>query len=415
MNLELELITTGSELLNGRSLNTHARTLARALQGTGFRLGRDTTVPDAIATIRRVLEEALGRVPVVVVSGGLGPTSDDITRDAVAQLLDRTILMDEAARAHIRELSAQRGLDCSAARQRQALVVEGATVLANTRGAAPGERLEYQGKTIFLLPGPAWEFEQILADHVLPWLRTQAGQPAAPVERIFMVCMAESDIMTRMAAAGFPPAGIELGWCAAPGRVELRLSAPGQDPAVLDAAARAVPGILGPAVFADYRAEMEEVVGQRLARMGATLATAESCTGGLLGHLLTSVSGSSAYYLGGVITYSNESKIKELGISPVDLSRHGAVSEPVARHMAAGVRRRFNATYGLSVTGIAGPTGGTPAKPVGLVYISVATPERIMVEEQRWGPIDRSLVQQLSARAAMNLLRLALPPDRAQG
>jgi nicotinamide-nucleotide amidase len=407
MSREVELVTTGTELLIGRTVNSHAFVLGDRLRALGLSLARDTTVRDDVPSIRDAIQSALGRVDVVFVTGGLGPTSDDITRDVLAELLGKKIVIDSAALEAMAARYERLGRVVTEQARRQALVIEGASVLPNSVGMAPGERIELEGKVLFLLPGPPHEFLAILEQHVLPWLREKAG--AAPVaERLFLMCgIGESDVASRLENAGFNPAGVEIAYCAAPGRIELRFTSPGGDvPAVERAAAMARP-LLGDFVFSEERVEMEAVVGQLLCREEATVATAESCTGGLIGHRLTAISGSSDYYLGGVIAYSNDVKIRELGVSSDVLDRQGAVSEEVARQMAVGVRKRFDSDYGLSVTGIAGPTGGTPEKPVGLVYVAVADRTRVWVRRHSFAS-DRSTIKTWSSQMALDLLRRRL-------
>ena len=407
MSREVELVTTGTELLIGRTVNRHAFVLGERLRTIGLNLVRDTTVRDDAPAIREAIQSALGRADVVFVSGGLGPTSDDITRDVLAALLGRTIVSDAAALEAMTARYQKLGRVVTEQAQRQALVIEGACVLSNSVGMAPGERIELGDKVLFLLPGPPREFSAILEQHVLPWLRAKAG--GAPVaERLFLLCgIGESDIANRLEKAGFSPPGLEIAYCAAPGRIEVRLtSLAGDVPAVEGAAAVARP-LLGDFVFSEERVEMEDVIAGLLRREKATLATAESCTGGLIGHRITSVSGSSDYYLGGVVAYSNEVKIRELGVSAEALNQKGAVSEEVARQMAVGVRKRFNSDYGLSVTGIAGPTGGTSEKPVGLVYVAVADKTRAWVRRHCFAS-DRATIKTWSSQMALDLLRRRL-------
>ncbi len=408
--LQAELISTGAELLSGRSVNTHARLLGERLARLGIALRRDTTIPDDLRTIQRVLQDAMQRVDLVFVSGGLGPTNDDITRQAVAEILKRRVVTDEASLRTLRERMRRAGRAMNAARERQAQIVEGATALSNAVGAAPGQRIEYADKVLFLLPGPPAEFEAVLDDHVVPWLREQLAGGTALRERILLVCgLAEADIVQRFEAADFPPAGIATAYCAGAGRVEVRLH-PDSDTseAALDQATDRAAALLGEAVYARERVELEELVGHRLKAQGQTLASAESCTGGLIGERITSVSGSSAWYLGGIISYADAVKVRELGVDSEVLAREGAVSDAVVRQMAEGVRTRFAADYGLAVTGIAGPSGGTADKPVGLVHIAVAHPDGTTAERHVF-PGNRATVREWTCRAALMLLQKVLP------
>ena len=411
MNPRAELVSTGAELLSGRSVNTHARLLGERLGQLGIALQRDTTVPDVIDTIQETVRDALQRVDLVFVSGGLGPTNDDVTRDAVADLLGRRVVMDEASLHVLRERMTRAGRALNPARERQALIVEGAAALSNAVGAAPGERIEQEGKTLFLLPGPPPEFQAVLDDHVVPWLiERRVGDGALPEELLLLYGLGEADIVQRFESAGFPPDGVRTAYCAGAGRVEVRLlPEPGVGDEPLRAAADRAAELLGADVYARERIELEALVGGLLAEKQLTLATAESCTGGLIGERITSVGGSSAYYLGGLISYADEVKVRELGVDADALKRDGAVSEGVARQMAEGVRERFGADVGLAVTGIAGPAGGTPEKPVGLVYIAVAHLRGTDIRRNVF-PGDRHTIREWTCRAALDLTRRALQP-----
>lgn len=403
MNPKIELISTGSELLSGRTINRHASVLAGMLAPLGISLARDTTVPDDITAIADALSSAMGRVDVVLVSGGLGPTEDDITRDAVARVLGRRVVMDQGARAALRERLQQLGRQVTPMVERQALIVEGAWVLPNPVGFAPGERVDSEGKTVFLLPGPPEEFRAVLEAHVIPWLRGRFPRSRPLLGHTFMICgLGESGIMERFREAGFPFGEIHWAYCAAPGRVELKLMT--ESEALFKDAVEQARALLGDYVFSETGEAMEAVVGRLLRERKATLAVAESCTGGLLGARITQQPGSSDYFLGGVIAYSNAAKTRWLDVPEDILQREGAVSRTTAAIMAESVRRRFDATYGVSVTGIAGPTGGTPEKPVGSVYIAVADAQRTSVRSYRFSG-GRDRIREWSVQMALDGLR----------
>lgn len=397
-----ELVSTGAELLSGRSLNSHARLLGARLGELGITLARDTTIPDDSTVIRETVAAAADRVDLIFISGGLGPTNDDVTRDAVAALLGRSIVTDAAALAAIRDRVTRAGRRMTAARGRQALVIEGATVWLNPVGAAPGECLEQDGKTYILLPGPPPELSAILDAHVMPWLRERCGGASALRERVLLLQgIGEGDIIPLFEAAGFPPDGITTAYCAGAGRVEVRLHpAPDISDTDLNAAADQAADLLTPYVYARERIELEALIGSHLAAVKQTLSVAESCTGGGIGQRLTDIPGSSAYFAGGLIVYSNEAKQTGCGVDPATLETAGAVSEAVVRQMATGVRSRFHTDYGLAVTGIAGPDGGTPEKPVGLVYIAVATPTNVVCQEYRFAG-NRETIREQTVRAAL--------------
>jgi len=440
LSTAVELVSTGSELLSGRTVNTHAQALAERLRPLGLRLLRDTTVPDDAAQIREAAAAALGRADLVFVSGGLGATSDDVTRDALGRLLGRPLVMCQPALAALRRRYAALGRPVTAVARRQALILAGSTGLLNPVGLAPGMMIELPAapvtaarapraqprsrrrgrnappaavpaerpRLLFVLPGPPREFLGVLEARILPLLRPLAAAVAPALEKVFMTCgLGESEIAERLEAVGLPAPGVDVGYCARPGETEVWLAAAAADAARLETLAAAVRRALGAAVFAEERLGLEAVVGRRLAALGKTLAVAESCTGGLLGHRLTQVAGSSAYFLGGVIAYANASKIRDLGVPAGRLARHGAVSAEAARAMAAGVRARFGADYGLAVTGIAGPAGGTPGKPVGTVWLAVADAAGVATQH-RCFPGAREVIKHWSSQLALDLLRRRL-------
>lgn len=403
----VELVSTGLELLTGRTVNTHAHTLARQLAPLGLRLLRDTTVPDDREVIRQAVAEALQRVDLVVVSGGLGPTSDDLTREAVADLTGVGLVMHEPSRQAIRDRYARVGRVLNDSVERHALVLEGAEVMMNPVGLAPGEDIRFEEQHIFLLPGPPHEFEAILAEHLAPRLAGLA--PAPPQDmRMFQICgIGESDLISRLGGNDFPGAGLEVAYCAGLGRVEVRLWGPPEKRAELDRVAGQLRAVAGPCVFAERPALMEEVVAEQLTGSGLTLATAESCTGGLVAHRLTNIAGSSAWFRGGMVAYANEAKVRDLGVSECALKTDGAVSAAVARAMAEGVRARFGTDLGLGITGIAGPGGGTALKPVGLVFCAVADARGTDVKEHRFNG-RRAIIKEWSAQMALDLVRRRL-------
>lgn len=405
MKPEIELVSTGLELLSGRTVNTHAHTLARQLHG--FRLVRDTTVPDDRDVIRQAVSDALGRVELVVVSGGLGPTSDDLTREAVAELAGVELVMHEPSRQAIHERYAKLGRKLNESVDRHALVLQGAEVLMNPVGLAPGEHITIRDRHIFLLPGPPHEFEAILVEYVQPRL-AKLLTPDPPDLRVFELCgIGESDLTTRLGDKAYPGPGLDVAYCASIGRVEVRLWGPPERAADLDRAAAELRRVAGDFIYAERFTVMEEVVAERLLASKRTLATAESCTGGLLAHRLTNLAGSSAWFLGGVVAYSNAVKVRELGVDEKLLATDGAVSEAVACQMAVGVRQRFGSDLGVGITGIAGPGGATENKPVGLVYIAVSDSRGVVGREHRFAG-RRAIIKDWSSQMALDLLRRRL-------
>jgi nicotinamide-nucleotide amidase len=403
----VELVCTGTELLSGRTLNTHAQFLGGRLGGIGLPLQRETVVPDAAPDIEEAVRSALGRAEVVVVTGGLGPTSDDLTRDVLAKIAGRAIRTDEPALENIRARCARAGRDMTASRARQALVLDGAEVLPNPVGMAPGEWIEHEGRVLIALPGPPREFQAVLDQEVLPRLRRRFPD-AVVLEAIFHLCgIAESDFVDALQAAGFHPEHVAFACCAAPARLDVRLRGPMDAADELARTADCVRRTAGRHLVCESALPLETVVVQRLTELRKTVAVAESCTGGLVGGRITAVPGSSAVFAGGVIAYSNEVKIRDLGVRESTLAQWGSVSEETAREMAEGARRRFATDFGLSVTGIAGPGGGSDAKPLGLVWLALASGGPTQVESFR-GTGERDVVREASVQMALDLLRRAL-------
>ncbi|MCX7887561.1 MAG: competence/damage-inducible protein A [Verrucomicrobiae bacterium] len=403
--MNIELITTGSELLLGFVVNTHLNFLARALGPLGLRINRHTTVGDDPAGLRAAIADALSRADILFVTGGLGPTSDDVTREVTAALLGRPLHFDPEVAGAIRERFRRRGVEMPEKNLVQAMVPEGARVLPNRNGTAPGLAIEHGGKQIFLLPGPPRELEPMFAEFVLPML-PRAGARACRVYKVAL--LPESVVEEKVGSKLADMADIELGYCARAGEVEVRLMS--SSPAVLVEADRRIREALGAGIFATGEERLEEVVIRLLAKARRTVVTAESCTGGFVAHRLTNVSGASAVFLQGWVVYSNAAKQRELGVREETLAKHGAVSEAVAREMAEGARRRAGADYAVSATGIAGPTGGTPTKPVGLVFVALAAPARTVV--QRWQlSYDRETFKFFVSQAALDMLRRELLAD----
>ncbi len=410
----VELINTGSELLLGRVLNTHQQWLCRELADRGYVVTRQVAVPDTASDIRQSVSEALTRAHLVITTGGLGPTSDDITRELIADLLGKKLHEDAATVEVIKSFFRGRNRPMPANNLVQALVPEGALVLANPRGTAPGLAMEAgagTGKWLIMLPGPPRELRPMFLETVVPLL-----QRVLPVENKF-VCrtlrtagVGESAVQEKIATPLAPlmQAGLELGYCAHMGQVDVRLSARGEGAEKrVQAGAEIVHSQFGPAIFGEGDDDLETVVIRLLTERKQTLAVAESCTGGGVADRLTNVPGASAVFLGGFLTYSNALKEKFLGVQNKTLAEHGAVSEPVAREMAEGARRATEADYAIAVTGIAGPAGGTAEKPVGTVFIALAGVDGTKVWKM-FNPWDRVTFKEATARQAINQLRLKL-------
>ena len=418
--VNVELINTGSELLLGRVLNTHQQWLCRRLSDLGYTVGRQVAVPDAGREIQQAVREALSRADLVLVTGGLGPTSDDITRELIAELLGRKLRLDEAALQVIKQYFAARNRPMAAINNVQAMVPEGATMLANPFGTAPGPALPVSPNPfrpgggvswLVLLPGPPRELRPMFDDTVTPLIRREFPLAAPFVCRTLRTSgVGESAVQELIAGplTSLVAAGLEVGYCARVGQVDVRLIATGTTAeTVVREAETVVRALLSANVYGVDDEEMETVVVRRLTARRQTLALAESCTGGGIANLITNVPGASAVFRGGCVTYSNESKQILLGVRAETLAAHGAVSEPVAREMAGGARARLGADFALAITGIAGPGGGTPEKPVGTVFLALAGAFGTEAV-RKLNVYERAAFKQLTAQQALEMLRRRL-------
>ncbi|MBE3586286.1 competence/damage-inducible protein A [Desulfofundulus thermocisternus] len=409
--MQAELIFTGTELLLGEVLNTHAQYLSQQMAALGIEVILHTTVGDNWDRLAEAFEIALRRADLIVITGGLGPTSDDLTKDIVARVLGLPMLPDGQTLQLLREFVDRRGSSLSESMVRQAYFPAGARVLPNPAGTAPGALLEYQGRIIILLPGPPRELKAIFEASVVPYLISLGNRGMVTRTRLLKITgISESEVQERIGDLG-GQGNPGIAYLARPGEVHVRISAQAPSVAVadrmIDELLEKVRQRLADYVFGMDDEVLEEVVGKLLVKKGLTCALAESCTGGLVAARLTSIPGSSAYFWGSVVAYDNRVKEKVLGVPAGVLETHGAVSRPAAIAMAEGVRNLMGTHLGLSVTGIAGPGGGTPVKPVGLTYIALATAEGTTCQEFHF-PGHRQAVRQGAANAALNMIRLHL-------
>ncbi len=416
----VELINTGSELLLGRVLNTHQQWLCRCLADLGCVVTRQVAVADTGRDIEQAVREALSRADLVLTTGGLGPTSDDLTRSSIAQLLGKTLREDAAALEHIQDFYATRNRPMPDRTRVQALVPEGAVALANPHGTAPGLAIEVrpnpfrsEGKAswLIMLPGPPRELRPMFTDSVVPlFQRVLPLVDAFCCRTLRTTGLGESLVQEKLVKPlqSLVSSGLDLGYCARPGQTDVRLSARGAQAEKLVREAEAVVrGLLAPDLVGADDEELETVVIRLLSGRKQTLAVAESCTGGCIAHRLTNVPGASLVFLGGLVTYSDEAKQKFLGVQAGILARHGAVSEAVAHAMADGAREQFQADYALAVTGIAGPAGGTLEKPIGTVFIALASAQGTQVWRM-FNPWDRLTFKEVTAQRALEVLRSRL-------
>ncbi len=408
-----ETVAVGSELLIAGRSDSNSLRVADALAALGIAVRFKSIVGDDEADIMTVLTQAVSRAGVVILTGGLGPTVDDVTREAIAKAAGRRLARRKEALDGMTARLAQWGRTPNKGQLRQALIPSQATVLPNPVGSAPGFWLTWKGATVIALPGVPREMDAMMTASVLPLLAMQLAQRLKtrlrPVTRMTFHTwgLPEADVDARLTGLVSPRAPVDLGLLASPTGVVISLTTkPQASPAsMVSALADGVRSRLAEWLYAEGAETMEEVVGRLLTERKLTVATAESCTGGLIGHRLTQVPGSSAYLDRGVICYSNRAKSELLGVSPGLIETHGAVSAEVAAAMARGIQERAGVSAGVSVTGIAGPGGATPTKPVGLVYIGLQADDgRSITREYRFHG-DRSVIKQRSSQAALDLVR----------
>jgi nicotinamide-nucleotide amidase len=372
--VRIEIINTGTELLLGNTLNTHGAWFGRELFKLGLRISRQTTVPDGDA-IRESLQEALGRADALIVTGGLGPTSDDLTREITADVLGLEMITDESALRSLEGFFALRGKPMVAANLKQALCPVGADILPNPNGTAPGiyvpPRINGESNcAIFLLPGPPRELYPMFHAEVVPRLRALAGIEIAHEALVLKFTgIGESDFHQGIYSALAAVEGLEYGYCAHIGELDLRMIGEAE---ALAEGRRITLDRFGSYLISDDESSLEKTVVRLLTEKGIKFATAESCTGGLIANRITNVPGASDVFTHGFVTYANAAKSEMLGVSQKDIETSGAVSEIVARAMAEGALKKSGAGISVSVTGIAGPSGGTEDKPVGTAWIAVA-------------------------------------------
>lgn len=409
------VIAVGSELLTPDRIDTNSLLVTRRLDELGIRLRYKTVVGDCRDDLAQALQLAIPRADLIVLSGGLGPTADDVTRETVAAVFGAPLDEDPDVVAAIRARFAARGLPMPDINRRQALIPRGASALVNTQGTAPGLWIEHDGVACVALPGPPRELRSMLETVVRERIAPSSGGEGVFRRVIRVTGRSESHVEE----AAHPvysrwrsePVPIETSILASLGQVELHLAARSRTQAAaaaaLDDATNALAGVLGRDLVSSDGALLETVVGRLLRAAGRRVAVAESCTGGLVASRLTDVAGSSAYVQAGWVVYSNAAKVA-LGVDAAAIAEHGAVSEPVARALASAARERAGVDYGIGLTGIAGPGGGTPAKPVGTVHVALAGPQGPPRVRALSLPGAREQVKYQASQAALDLLRRAL-------
>lgn len=407
----IEIINTGSELMLGFVLNTHQQWLCRQFADRGYVVSRQVSISDRSEDIVGAVSNAMPVADLIITTGGLGPTSDDITRDQVAALLGKRLVEDREVLAHIENFFATRNRPMPPKTAVQAMVPEGAIVLHNAHGTAPGLALQTSRGWLIMLPGPPRELRPMFTNQVLPLLEKIFPKPPAFVCKVLKTTgVGESVVEEKIEPLLIDlfKQGLQIGYCARVGEVDVRLVAVGDSgPQLVQQAEEIIRGKMGSFVFGLEGESLETVIVRLLTESKRTLALAESCTGGFVANRITNVPGASAVFLAGLVTYANQAKENFLGVSAETLAAHGAVSEAVAREMAEGARQRTGSDYAISITGIAGPSGGTPEKPVGTVFIGLARNGPTIVKQFR-NNYDRETFKFTTSQQALDLLRREL-------
>jgi len=405
-----EILSQGDEVVTGQVADTNAAWLSTRLTDLGFDVMRHTSVGDRVDDLCDVLGEIAGRTDFCIGTGGLGPTQDDLTAEAVARTFERPLQFDAEAMAQIEALYARFERQMPEVNRKQAWLPSGSTRLDNEWGTAPGFAIETQRALMAFVPGVPREMCKMFDQRVLPLLHEHFELSGGKLVTLKTTGIGESNLQERIGGFDFDDVVLSFRTKLPENHIKLRFSAEATE-AYIKQVTDDIANRIGSALFGishglgpGNSGSLAEVVGKALGNRGETVATAESCTGGRIGAMFTAIAGSSAWFTQGAITYSNEAKVRMLGVDPATLEAHGAVSEAVARQMAAGTRERAGTTYGLSATGIAGPGGGSENKPVGTVHIAVATPETIIHRRLNLGG-NRDRIQTLSAAAVIDTLR----------
>jgi nicotinamide-nucleotide amidase len=407
--MKAEIIAVGSELLTPDRLDTNSLFLTEELNGIGIEVVRKTVVGDNRDLLAEAFRDALQRVPLIIASGGLGPTDDDLTRETVADLLGRKLRHNEEILRHIEGRFRSMGRDMPAVNARQAMVPDGAEILRNPRGTAPGLWLEDSGHFIVLLPGPPRELKALFREEALPRLERRVSGARLHHREIRVTGLGESHVEQRILPIYSRYPDVQTTILAAPGETQIHLRVWTEDKVhankTLDEIVQSFHIALGDRIFSEDGRGLEQVVADVLAINQATVAAAESCTGGLLAQRLTSIAGSSAYFLGGVVCYSNELKTAWADVPPEMILVRGAVSTEVAVALAEGIRRRVGATFGVGITGVAGPSGGSEEKPVGTVHVALAHAAGTKERGVRF-PGDREMIRWQASQLALDMVRV---------
>lgn len=404
----IEILIVGNEILSGRVVDRNSAYMIDGLSGAGFSVRFISTVGDSMSDLAGAFRAAAGRADVVLATGGLGPTSDDMTVAAAAKAFGKELVFDDGVFRKIEDLFRRRKMFMSESNRSQAMIPEGSAALDNPRGTAPGVRLEQDGKLIYLMPGVPVEMRAIFDCGVLPELIARFEPERVETETVHVTGISESELFDRI--RHIPGAEESFAYYPNPEGIMVRIQTGKDSPLNARTLRDEVIGALGERVYSTNGESLEQVVGRLLTERKLTVGIAESCTGGLVSHRITNIPGSSAYFSCGVVAYSNESKTRILGVDPSLIARHGAVSGEVAAAMAEGVRRICGADIGISTTGIAGPGGGSAEKPVGLMYAGFSS-AGITETKRLHFFMDRIINKSRMAQALLDILRIHLERD----
>ncbi len=407
-----DIISIGDELLIGQVINTNASWIAEQLNLAGINVCRITAISDQKDHIINALDEASQRSDIILITGGLGPTKDDITKETLCEYFDTRLIFNETVFENIKELFGKRGFNISKLNRKQAEVPENCIPVKNINGTAPGMWFEKEGKVYISMPGVPFEMKSMVSGYIIPELLKKFDTGAIVNKTVLTQGLPESVLAKKIESwEDNLPENIKLAYLPQPGIVRLRLSSSGKEKAKLEEniniEIQKLKKIIPDSIFGYDNEKLYEIIGNLLRERGQTLSTAESCTGGYIAHLITSVAGSSDYFKGSVVSYANEIKENILGVRNKSLIEHGAVSKQVAIEMAEGVKLKLNTDYAIAVTGIAGPGGGTPEKPVGTTWIALATPKKTIVKHFQMGEHRERNIRR-TALTALGMLRREL-------
>lgn len=403
----LDIISIGDELLIGQTLNTNAHWIAKQMDALGFRVREHISISDAKEHIVNTLDNSLLKADVVLITGGLGPTNDDLTLPVLNEYFGGELIVNQDVYKDIEQLVTSRGFDMNENNKQQALVSSKCKVIRNKKGTAPGLWFDKDNKVVVAMPGVPYEMKGMI-ETITPWIKEKYTFPEIVHQMVLTKGLPESKLAELLTDwESNLPATIKLAYLPSPGRVKLRLTSVGQNRAevqsLIDEQVALLTKIIPDNIYSVDNKNIEEIVGDLLRKNNETMATAESCTGGYIAHLITSISGSSDYFKGAVVSYANEVKVNELGVNPTDIDNYGAVSQQVVEQMVKGVLTKLNVGYAVATSGIAGPTGGTSEKPVGTVWIAVANKNEVISKKYLFGT-DRQINIERASFAGLSML-----------